>query len=145
MPTFTGQETIKAAPERIWEFLMDPQRFSACAPAMKRVKIKNEREFAFQVEIMGRGIDFTAKWVELTQPSYARQKLEGGGMLTGGAKMDNQFHIAEAAGISTVDWSSDVELSGAAKMLVSESQLRGMVNEMIQDAVVCIKGQVETG
>ncbi|RIK46746.1 MAG: hypothetical protein DCC58_02155 [Chloroflexi bacterium] len=144
MPKFSGQETIKSDPETIWAFLMDPKRFAACAPAMKNVKVKNEREFSFEVQIMGRGIEFKAKWEDLQRPTYARQKLNGGSMLTGGAKMDNEFRISHAAGVSTVDWTSDVELSGAAKMLVSESQLRGMVNEMIQDAVTCIKGQVET-
>ena len=143
MPTFSGQETIEAAPERIWEFLMDPRRFAACAPAMQNVKVRNEREFTFEVPIMGRSIDFKARWEELAPPTFARQHLSGGGMLTGGAKMDNEYRISHVNGVSTVDWSADVELTGAAKMFVSERDLRSMVNEMIQDAVVCIKGQVE--
>lgn len=143
MPKFTGQETIAATPERIWDFLMDPQRFTACAPAMQNVRIRNEREFTFDVAVMGRRIPFKAIWERREPPSYARQTLEGGSMLTGGAKMDNEFHITPDGPISTITWSADVELSGAAKMLVSEQQLRGMVDSFIHDAIVCIKRQLE--
>jgi len=145
MPTFSGQETINAAPDRVWAVMLDPRRFTACAPTMKNVRIKNEREFTFDVSVMGRAISFEAKCVQLDPPHFAHQKVSGGSMLTGGAKMDNELRISPSGTASTVDWKSTVELNGAAKMLVSEAQLRSMVNEMLQDVITCLKGQIEAG
>lgn len=145
MPKFSGTERINASPERVWEFMMDPRRFTACAPAMKNVRIKNDREFTFDVDVPGRSLEVKARWEQLQEPSYARLKMQGGGW-TGGAKLDNEFRISpDGDAGSSVDWSSDVELTGAAKMLVPEDRLRSMVDSMNQDVIACIRREIESG
>jgi carbon monoxide dehydrogenase subunit G len=147
MPTFSGTEKIGAGPEQVWAFMMDPRRFTACAPAMRNVQVKNEREFSFEVAAPGRDIKFEAKWDDLQAPTHARLRMHGGSRFAGGAKMDSEFRMtADAAGAgaaTTVDWSTEVELSGAAKFLLPDEKLREMVNEMNQDVIACIRRQIE--
>jgi carbon monoxide dehydrogenase subunit G len=144
MVTFSGSERISAEPERIWSFLMDSRRFTACAPAMRNVHIKNDREFTFEVEAPGRTIKMDARWEQLQQPSFARLSMQGGGRLTGGVRLDSEFRIAaQDSTSSSVDWSSNVELTGAAKMLVSEDRLREMVDGVNQDVIDCVRSEIE--
>lgn len=144
MVKFSGTESIKADPERVWAFLMDPQRFTACAPAMQNVKIKNDREFTFDVDAAGFNIGFNAEWRERQEPSYARLRIKGGNRFTGGATLDSEFRIAPDGGsASSIDWSSDVEISGAAKMMLPNDKLKEMVDGMNSDVIACIRDQIE--
>lgn len=143
MVKFSGTESINAAPERVWEFLMDPQRFTACAPAMRNVKIKNDREFTFDVDAAGFNIGFNAEWRDRQEPSYARLRIKGGNRFTGGAGLDSEFQISPEGQGSTVNWSSDVEITGAAKMMLPNDKLKQMVDGMNRDVIACIRDQIE--
>jgi uncharacterized protein len=146
MVKFSGTERINAEPARVWSFLMDPTRFTACAPAMKNVKIKNEQEFTFDIAAPGRTITFNAKWEERDEPSFARLRMEGGGRLSGGARLNNEFRISlEDGSASSVAWSSDVNVFGAARLILSDDRLRSLVEEVNQDVIACIREQIESG
>jgi carbon monoxide dehydrogenase subunit G len=124
---------------------MDPTRFTTCAPAMKNVKIKNDKEFTFDIAAGGRNIGFTATWSELAPPQSARLKMEGGGRLTGGARLDNTFKIApDGDDGSTVDWTSIVDVFGAARLVLSDERIESMVNGMNAEVIDCIRRQIET-
>ena len=145
MVHFSGTEAINAPPERVWAFLMDPQRFTACAPAMRNVRVKSGHEFSFDINAPGRTVKFDARWEERREPSYAKLRMEGGGRLLGRARLDNEFRITpQGDGSSSVAWSSDVEISGMMGSLLSDDRLRTMVNEMNQDVIACIRREIES-
>jgi uncharacterized protein len=145
MVKFSGTESINAEPGRVWTFLMDPQRFTACAPAMRNVKIKNDREFTFDVEAAGLNIGFNAEWRDRQEPSYAQLRIKGGNRFTGGANLQSDFRISPEGQGSTVDWSSDVEITGAAKMMLPNDKLKQLVDGMNRDVIACIRDQIENG
>ncbi len=145
MVRFSGTEAIKASPERVWAFLMDPGRFTACAPAMQNVQVKNRDEFSFEIKAPGKTVKFDARWEDHDEPSYARLRMAGGGRLLGRARLDNEFRISpHDGGSSSVDWSSNVEISGVMGSLLPDDRLRSMVNEMNQDVIACIRRQIES-
>ena len=144
MVQFSGTEAIKAAPERVWAFLIDPERFTACAPAMENVHVKNRDEFSFDIKAPGKTVKFDARWEDRQEPSFARLRMEGGGRLLGRARLDNEFRISpQDGGSSSVAWSSNVEISGMMGTLLPDDQLRAMVNEMNQDMIACIRREIE--
>lgn len=145
MVRFSGTESINASPERVWAFLMDPERFTACAPAMQNVRIKNRDEFTFEVKAPGATVKFDARWEDRDEPSYARLRMQGGGRLLGRAKLDNEFRISpQADGRSSVAWSANVELSGMMGSLLPEDRLRSMVDGMSRDLIACIRREIES-
>ena len=40
MPLFEEEFTVSAAPEAVWDFLLDPQRVAPCLPGCESVEIK---------------------------------------------------------------------------------------------------------
>ena len=144
MVHFAGTEVIDASPEQVWAFLMDPQRFTACAPGMRYVRVKNRDEFSFEIEAPGRTVKFDARWEDRDEPSHARLRMQGGSRFLGRARLDNEFRISpQSAGSSSVAWSSDVEISGVLGSLLPDERLRSMVNAMNQDVIACIRREID--
>lgn len=145
MVQFSGTEAINASPERVWAFLMDPERFTACAPAMQNVRVKNRNEFSFDIKAPGKTVKFDARWEDRDEPSYARLRMEGGGRLLGRARLDNEFRISpQDEGSSSVAWSSNVEISGMMGSLLPDDRLRSMVDGMNQDVIACFRREIES-
>jgi carbon monoxide dehydrogenase subunit G len=144
MVHFSGTEEINASQERVWAFLMDPERFTACAPAMQNVRVKSRNEFTFDIKAPGKTVKFDARWEDRDEPSFARLRMEGGGRILGRARLDNEFRIGpQDGGSSSVAWSSNVEISGMMGALLPDDQLRAIVNEMNQDVIACIRREIE--
>jgi carbon monoxide dehydrogenase subunit G len=70
--------------------------------------------------------------------------MEGGGRLTGGAKMDNRFTIASGPDNgSSVEWTTDVDVSGAARMFISDREIERMVTGMNAGVIACMRREIE--
>ena len=40
---YKGQESIQASPEKVWNFIQDPQKVAACLPDLKSVEFKDHK------------------------------------------------------------------------------------------------------
>jgi carbon monoxide dehydrogenase subunit G len=113
---FQGDQTIKAPRERVWEFLIDPQLATKCAPGLERLDVLDDRRFravgkvpvgpikgAFIVE----GI-----WLEREAPERARVRARG---KVPGHTVEVEVRLTLSAPKLTttaVHWEADVKLKG---------------------------------
>jgi uncharacterized protein len=51
MPTFTEQFRVEAAPERVWEFLLDPARLGGCIPGCAGIEVESERTYRMRLVV----------------------------------------------------------------------------------------------
>ena len=78
-----GSYEMKAPPERIWDFIIDPDRISKCLPDLKSLEVESEDKFV-AVTRVGVGpirADFKFR-IEITgkePPSRVKLKADGSG------------------------------------------------------------------
>ena len=78
---FEGSIAIKAPREKVWELLLDIDRFSACVPGVEEVTQVDERTFDGVIQAtvgpMSGKFSFRAQIVESTPPSEMVTELNG--------------------------------------------------------------------
>jgi uncharacterized protein len=78
---FEGSISIKAPREKVWELLLDIDRFSACVPGVEDVTQVDERTFDGVIQAtvgpMSGKFSFRAQIVESTPPSEMVTELNG--------------------------------------------------------------------
>ncbi len=110
-----GSFTVRAPPERVWSFFLDPLKLSSCIDDTHTVEIVDENHFKGQIKA---GVAFikgtftgSAAIVERDPPKRTRIKAHGSGM--GSAfDIDSTIEFADSGGGTTVRWQADVVLNG---------------------------------
>jgi carbon monoxide dehydrogenase subunit G len=79
---FNGTVTIQASRKKVWQYLMDPQLVSECAPGLESVEVITPNEKFRAVASVGFGavkarFTINAEWVDLDAPNRARMKIDG--------------------------------------------------------------------
>ncbi len=79
--TFEGKIILAAHPLKVWDFLLDIDRFSSCVPGVEEVKKLDERTFAgtlsASVGPISGAFNFCAAIVESHPPTQMVASLEG--------------------------------------------------------------------
>lgn len=144
---FQGSVAIAAPRQRVWEFLMDPNRVGACGPGVESIEIVDETRFRAKAKV---GIGFiSARFVvdvdavERTAPSRAVLRARGqapGSAVDGSATMELS---GPDEGPTTMDWSADVTISGTLAS-TGARLIEGTANKLIGQTFDCIRAKLET-
>ena len=51
MPLFEEEFTVSAAPEAVWDFLLDPQRVAPCLPGCESVEIEDATTYRVRLTV----------------------------------------------------------------------------------------------
>ena len=51
MPTFAENFRVEAAPERVWEFLLDPTRLGTCIPGCAGIEVEGEGTYRMRLVV----------------------------------------------------------------------------------------------
>ena len=136
MPTFAEHFRVEAAPERVWDFLLDPVRLGGCIPGCAGIEVESERTYRIQLVVkvgfLSTTQDMRMTITELTPPR--RLAAVGHGE---DSKLGSQVDVRttldlEPAGAGTeVRYRSEVKVLGRlgsvgdAVMRVKAGQLAG--------------------
>lgn len=145
---FEGKTTIGAPPQKVWEFLTNPDQVSQCAPGLESMEIISPDEKFRAVASVGLGsmkVRFTTdvEWLELDAPKHARMRAHGkapGSTVDATAEMD-----LEAVDDQTTElnWTANVTIQGTIASLAS--RLMGSVTERLTGEFFnCVKDKVES-
>ena len=130
---FSGKEEIKAPPEKVFDFLIDPQNFAKGIPDIKKIEVLGPDKFKVTAKLgisFLRGvfnIDFTVK--EKERPKHT--SLHGHGTGVGSAvDLDIDVDLEEKDGTTVMNWKADAKVAG---MLASLGQR--MINSVAEKLV----------
>jgi carbon monoxide dehydrogenase subunit G len=144
---FDGQVTIQAPRQRVWDFLIDPEQVSQCAPGLESLKVLEPGKRFEVVAGVGFGtvkVKFVTEveFTELAPPERAGMRAHG---TAPGSAVDVQAEMALSDGPdggTVLDWKADVTVSGTITSLAS--RLMGSVTKKVTGAFFdCVKKKIE--
>ena len=123
-----GEVPIRAAREKVWDFLTDPQQVGMCAPGVESIEVIEPDKRYRGVVSIGLGsvkarFSGEVEILELEKPN--RAKLRAHGTSSGSvADAASEMVLSDGpAGTTIVNWTADVSVSGQLASLVSRLML----------------------
>jgi uncharacterized protein len=143
---FKGEVPIKASREKVWAFLTDPHQVTECAPGLQSVEVIDDRHFKCVVRagigMIKGNFNFDIEWLEMDEPSHARMAANGKIPGSAVAMTSNMDLLEDGDGGTTMNWSSDVRVSGTIAG-VGARLMSGVADRMTKDIFGCIKSKLE--
>lgn len=144
---FSGTEDIKAPRERVFAFLIDPDKVGSCGPGVESIEVVDETHFKARAKV---GVGFIkAKFVidmelaEAQAPERAVIKARG---QAPGSAVDATGTMTLSPGndpdTTVMVWAADVVISGMLAS-VGGRMIEGTANKLIGQAFKCIKSRLE--
>jgi carbon monoxide dehydrogenase subunit G len=113
-----GGIDVGASRQRLWDFLLDLDRFASCLPGVESVRQVNDSTFAgilvTKLGPMSGSFNFQAAIVEKVPPRAMRVRTEGKDSITGSSVVTDLELLIEQPGNdrSRMSYRADVEISG---------------------------------
>ena len=143
---FQGTLDIAAPRERVWTFVTDPKAVSACAPDVQSIEVLDPSHFKLVVRA-GVGpiratFNLDVVFTELTSPARAIVRARGQAPGSAVEMLSTMDLSAPAPDRTTMDWSSDVTISGTIAQMGARL-MQGTADKLTQQVFTCIKGKLE--
>lgn len=142
---FEGTFETKAPQERVYEFLLNPQRISRCLPDLQKLEVQDEEHYNATVKI-GVGFikgNFTFQFTvtEKDAPKKARLKAHGSG--TGSSiDLDALMELEKTKAGTRMHWKADAQIGGLMAG-VGQRIISGTAEKTIKQLFDCLKRQLE--
>jgi hypothetical protein len=142
-----GDVTIKAARDKVWKFLTDPNAVSKCAPGLESLEIVTpDKKFRVVVSVGFGTVKATfntdVEWVELDAPNRAKFKAHG---TAPGSAVDalSEMKLSDGKdGATLMNWTADIVVLGMIASLAS--RLMGGITQKLTAAFFdCARKQIE--
>ncbi len=143
---YEGTFTTKAPPERVFEFLLNPNEISKCLPDLQSVDVKSEDKFDAVARIgigaIRGNFTFHLAVVEKEPPRHARLKAQGSGS---GSRidLDATMDLEPANGGTNMKWRAETKLGGLVAT-IGQRLVSGTAEKTVNDFFNCIKQKLET-
>jgi hypothetical protein len=142
---FSGTYEIKAPRQKVWDFIIDPNKIAKCLPDLKSLEVETEDRFVATVRV-GVGFikgDFKFKLqiAEKQPPSKARLKGQGSGSGSS-VDIDTAIDLAEMAGRTKMNWKADVKVGGVMAGL-GQRLMGSATEQQIAQMFECVRKELE--
>jgi hypothetical protein len=142
---FEGTYEVKAPRERVWDFVIDPNKIGKCLPDLKSFEVEAENKFTAVARVgiafMKGDFKFQLAIIEKNPPSHARLKGSGTGVGSS-VNMDTSIDLAEAEGGTKLTYKADVQIGGTLAS-VGQRVIGGTVEKAVAQVFSCVKKQLE--
>jgi hypothetical protein len=140
-----GSYEMKAPPERIWHFIIDPNKISKCLPDLKSLEIESEDKFLAVTRVGVGPIRADLKFrIEITgkdPPSRVKLKADGSGSGSR-VNLDISMELRQVAGGAQLAYKADVKVGGMMAGL-GQRVMMDTAGKTVAGIFDCIKKQVE--
>ena len=138
---------MKAAPEKVYSMILDPNQISQCMPELQKLDVKSPDDFTAVIKagvsfIKG---DFTLHFlaVEKTPNSHAKLTAHGTG-IGSTVDMETYMDLAKTAeGGTSMKWSADAKIGGRIAS-VGQRLLQGQAEKIIKGLFDCLESKLST-
>ncbi len=146
---FAGTVEIKAPRQKVWDFLIDPTLVGSCGPGVESVEVVDATHFKARAKVSVGPVSarFAVNLEMGEQDAPNRAVIIAHGQAPGTAVDATAEMIlsggADGSDTTTMDWSSEVNVSGTIASL-GLRLLEGTANKMIGQTFNCIRSKLET-
>ena len=143
---FEGSFEVKAKRPKVFEFLLDPKKITACMPDLQKLTVKSPDDFTVLVKtgvafIKG---DFTLHFTVSDKQAPAHAKLTGRGTGIGSTvDLTTLIDLEESKKGTMMKWSADA-LVGGRIASVGQRLLNGQAEKIIKELFGCLQKQLES-
>jgi carbon monoxide dehydrogenase subunit G len=143
---FEGTQPINAPIEKVWAFVMDPDKVAGCAPGFVSMEKLGPDHFkpTLGVGVGAVKMNFTldVTLVDLQQPTHAG--VRGHGVAVGSAvDIDSAMDlVAESDTLTRMNWMANVNVSGKIASMGARL-LEGVAHKLTERFFTCMRQQVE--
>ncbi|PYX52534.1 MAG: hypothetical protein DMG76_29095 [Acidobacteria bacterium] len=142
---FGGDFEVPRAPEEVYDFLTDPNKFAPLLPDFQEMAVQDERHFEVKVSVGISYIKGTAEMkmelAEASRPQRARYK--GQGKVAGGSvSLTAGFDLVAAGGGTKVAWQGEAQIFGRLMSVAGgllEPLGRKNVQKLIDGLIVALR------
>ena len=142
---FEGTFEVKASRDKVWDFVIDPNKIGKCLPDLKSLQVEADNKFTAIARVgigfMKGDFKFQLAIVEQTPPSHARLKGTGSGVGSS-MNMDTSIDLADSDTGTKLTYKADVQIGGTLAS-VGQRVIGGTIEKTISDVFTCVKRQVE--
>ena len=142
---FEGIFEVKAPRDKVWDFVIDPNKIGKCLPDLKSLQVEADNRFTAIARVgigfMKGDFRFQLAIVEQTPPSHARLKGTGTGVGSS-MNMDTSIDLADSDTGTKLIYKADVQIGGTLAS-VGQRVVGGTIEKTISDVFTCVKKQVE--
>ena len=142
---FEGTYQINAPRQKVWDFVIDPNKIGKCLPDLKNLEVGADNKFTAVARVgigfMKGDFKFQLAIVEQNPPSHARLKGSGTGVGSS-VMMDTSIDLAEADGGTKLTYRADVQIGGTLAS-VGQRVIGGTTEKTIAEVFSCVKRQLE--
>jgi carbon monoxide dehydrogenase subunit G len=143
---FEGTFQVNASREKIWNFVIDPNKIGKCLPDLRSLEVEADNKFTaiarVGISFMRGDFKFQLAIVEQTPPSHARLKGTGTGVGSS-VNMDTSIDLAESGGGTKLTYKAEMEIGGTL-VSVGQRVIGGTVQKTIVEVFSCVKKKLES-
>jgi len=140
-----GSYQVKAAREKVWDFIIDPNKMGKCFPDLKGLQVQDENKFTAIVRV-GLGFvkgDFKFQITALDRKPPTHARLKGMGVGVGSSvAMDTSIDLGQVEGGTMLTYKADVQIGGTLAS-VGQRVIGSTVEKTIAEIFACVGRQVE--
>lgn len=143
---FEGSVPINASREKVWAFVIDPERVGQCGPGVEKIEVVDAAHFKATAKV---GIGFISarfnadiEFAEIEAPDRALIKAHG---QAPGSAVDAtaEMRLSDGPdGTTVMDWNADVNIAGTLAS-VGARLIEGTASKMIGQTFECMKSKLE--
>jgi carbon monoxide dehydrogenase subunit G len=142
---FEGTFEVKASRDKVWEFVIDPNKIGKCLPDLKSLQVEAENKFTAVARVgigfMKGDFKFELTIVEQNPPTHAGLKGTGTGVGSS-VSMETSIDLADSGVGTKLTYKADVQIGGTLAS-VGQRVIGRTVEKAIGEVFACVKKQVE--
>jgi carbon monoxide dehydrogenase subunit G len=141
-----GVKEFDAAPQTVWDVLMDPSRISKLLPGVEGFEIHDDKHWSANVKVplgMG-GLKLKFKFEKADERPIEYAKLNARGQGVGAiVGMDTEFHLSPVDGNRTsMKWIADIHVAGPIGSM-GQRVFQPIVNQQVGNVLDALENQID--
>jgi carbon monoxide dehydrogenase subunit G len=141
----SGTQTFPAPRQKVWEFLIDPQRIAKCLPGCEKMEAVGENEYSSQINVglaAVKGV-YTGKIKldEMQPPSHYKMLIDGKGK-QGFIKGSGMLDLEDLSGQTLLKYTGDIQVGGPLAS-VGQRMIDGAAKMMIGQFFTAMEAEIQ--
>jgi carbon monoxide dehydrogenase subunit G len=143
----SGQATVRAPRQRVWETVIDPRNVAACAPGIDAIVALDDHRYRatskLKLGFFTVGLTVDLERHETEAPDRVVLSAAGHAPASEVTARGEIRLGGPDAGPTTVDWQATLELSGAVASL-GDAVVQPMASKLVADGIDCLRARLES-
>ena len=141
----SGTQTFPAPRQKVWKFLVDPQRIAKCLPGCEKLEAVGENEYSSQINVglaAVKGV-YTGKIKldEMQPPSHYKMLIDGKGK-QGFIKGFGTLDLEDQNGQTLLQYTGDIQVGGPLAS-VGQRMIDGAAKMMIGQFFTAMEAEIQ--